>query len=273
MSMRLQAALLIIILQPGLIHAGQEKASPGSPYVERSQKEFKFYPGGKVEIYTGVPGSLEIQGWDRALVQVESETVVYYLPPDQARALVQNHPLRVRYGQTSATITTSGPPKSAVAVETNLKIRVPKDRTDIKTEILQGDLKITRVTGWIEADLLQGNIEVSQLQGYFSASTKAGDLNVRLEGKRWLGQGFTAATQRGSVTLRLPLDYSAAVQLDTEDGELTVDYPEQEVEGEKIPLLAVAKGKGRSLTATVGDGGAPVRIHTGAGNVDLAPIR
>jgi len=272
MNMRLLAVFLLLALRPEFIPAGQEKASSDTPYVERSHKEFKFYPGGKVEIYAGVPGSLEIQGWDRAMVEVESETVVYYLPADQARALVLKYPLRVRYGQTSATITTSGPPKSAVGVETNLKLRVPKDRTDIKMGILQGDLKMSRITGWIEADLQLGDVEVSHLQGYFSASTKAGDLNLQMEGKRWLGQGFTAATQRGSVALRLPLGYSAALQLDTRDGDITIDYPEQEVEGEKVPLLAVVKGKARSLTATVGDGGAPVRVHTEAGNIDLAPI-
>jgi DUF4097 and DUF4098 domain-containing protein YvlB len=273
MNKCLLALFLLFGLWPEFIPAVQEKTPPGSPYVERNHKEFKFYPGGRVEIYAGVPGSVEIQGWERATVEVESEVVVYYLTAEQARGLIANYPLRVRYGQTTATITTSGPPKSAVAQETNLKLRVPMQRTDIKTNILQGDLKISRINGWIEADLEQGDVEISRLQGYLSVTTKAGDLRLQLEGKRWLGQGLTAATQRGSVSLRLPLGFSAALQLDTKNGNLTIDYPEQEVEGEKVPLLAVAKGNGRSLTATVGDGGAPVRIQTSAGDIDLAPIR
>jgi hypothetical protein len=273
MSARLLAVLLLLALRPEFIPAAQERTPSGSPYVERNRKEFKFYPGGKIEIFAGAPGSVEIEGWDRAMVEVESETVVYYLPADQARALILKYPLRVRYGQTSATLTTDAPPKSAAVVEINLKLRVPKDRTDIKTGIVQGDLRIRRVSGWIEADLQQGDVEASQLQGYFSAVTKAGDLNLQMAGKRWLGQGFTAVTERGSAALRLPLGYSAALQLATRAGEVTVDYPEQEVEGEKVPLLAVVKGQGCSLTATVGDGGAPVRIRTEMGNIRLAAIR
>jgi hypothetical protein len=50
---------------------------------------------------------------------------------------------------------------------------------------------------------------------------------------------------------------------------LAIDYPEQLVDGESVPLTAVATKKGRSLSATVGDGGAPLKLMTMAGDVRL----
>jgi DUF4097 and DUF4098 domain-containing protein YvlB len=205
-------------------------------------------------------------------VAIESERVVYYLPQDEAKALAEKYPLRVRYGQTSATIATEGPPKSPISMEINLKLYVPQARTDLKIRILKGDLAVGRLNGWVEANLTQGDVTAASVQGYFSAITKEGDLDVELSGKRWSGQGFMVVTQRGSARLRLPVVYSAALQLETLNGNITVDYPEQLVEGEKIPLHVLVKDKARRLIATVGDGGAPIKIQTSAGDIYMSGI-
>lgn len=241
-----------------------------APYVERERREFAFYPGGKIEVVAAPPGNVEIEGWERAAVAVESERIVYYLAPDQAKVLAEKFPLRLRYGQTSAAIATQGPPESPAAMEANLKIRVPAARTDLRIRVFKGDLSVRGINGWIEANLTQGNLAVSSVQGYFSAIIREGDLDVALTGRRWSGQGFSAVTQRGSADLKLPADYSAALQMETLDGDITVDYPEQLVEGERVPLQVLVKKKARRLTATVGDGGAPVRIQTQSGNIRLS---
>ena len=113
---------------------------------------------------------------------------------------------------------------------------------------------------------------VRSLQGYFSGITQHGDLDVELSGRRWDGFGLTAATKAGTVELRLPLNYSAALQLETGDGNISVQYPEQLVEGERVPLHVVTQKNARSLTATVGDGGAPVKLLTTAGDIHLSGI-
>jgi hypothetical protein len=266
---RCAAAAVLLLTYAGTGSAWQETQRPNPPYVERNQRQISFYPGGKIEITAGIPGSIEVQGWDRPTVTIESERIVYYLPQDQAKALADKYPLRVRHGQTSVTITTEGPPKSPVSMETNLKLFVPKAKTDLKIAIFKGDLAVSRINGWVEANMGQGNVEVLAMEGYFSVITKEGDLSVELAGKRWLGQGFTAVTNRGSADLRLPAAYSASLQIETHNGDFTIDFPEQLVEGEKVPLLAVVKDKARSLSATVGDGGAPVRVFTEAGNIRL----
>ncbi len=256
---------------------GQEQQTPTnvpqpavSPYVERDQRQFTFYPGGKLEIVTGVPGNIKIIGWGRSAVMLQVERIVYNLETDQARQLATQYPLRLRWTQTSGTIQTNGPPQSAATMEMNLTIYVPKEKTDIKAQIIQGDLAIGAINGWIEANLTEGAIEAKSMSGYFSAFTRVGDIKVEMAGRRWSGYEFSAVTQKGSVSLLLPADYSAALSLETRNGLMQVQYPDQTVDGEIVPLAVATKKNGYSLTSPIGDGGAAVRLLTMSGDVTLS---
>jgi hypothetical protein len=260
-----------------LLIVGQEQQPPTKipeptppPYVERDQRQFNFYPGGKLEIVTGIPGNVKIIGWGRAAVMLQVERIIYYTAPDQARSLSSQYPLQLRWTQTSATIRTTGPPKSTIIMEMNLTIYVPREKTDIKAQILQGDLTVGAINGWIEANLAEGNVEAKSMSGYFSALTKQGNLNVEMGGKGWLGHEFSAVTQKGSVGLLLPVDYSAALFLETRNGSMQIKYPDQKVDGEPVPLYVSTKKNARSLTAKIGEGGAPVKLLTMSGDVTLA---
>jgi hypothetical protein len=252
--------------------APKEERPYAEPYVERSQRQFSFYPGGKLELVAGMPGNIRIIGWKRASVLIEIERIVRDLPVEQAKDLSDHFPLQVRYNQTSARIRTSGPPQSPGLMETSLTLYVPQEKTDLNLRILKGNLAMGALNGWVEADLQEGSVEAKSLQGYFSAVTRRGDLAVEMSGSHWNGLGFTATTQHGSVALLLPVHYSAALQLETRDGTLTIDYPEQLVEGESVPLQAATKKNARSLSATVGDGGSAIKLLTHAGDIRLTKL-
>ena len=88
-----------------------------------------------------------------------------------------------------------------------------------------------------------------------------------MSGPRWKGYGFTAATRQGSINLNLPIDYSAALQLETRDGKISVDYPDQIVQGESVPLQVMAKKKARSVSAPIGSGGASIKFLILSGDI------
>lgn len=246
--------------------AAQKNTGAKTPYTERSEKEFAFYPGGKLEIAAAAPGSFTIAGWDKSLVRVEMEKIFYYLAPDEARALAQRFPIRVTYTATSARISTAGAQPGAT-MENNIKVFVPKDRTDLGIKINKGDLSISSLRGSVEATLEEGNIEARDLAGYFSLVTKRGDLNIELFGSRWAGYGFWGKTSQGSIELRLPVDFSAALQLGTKNGKISVDYPEQMVQGESVPLKIVEKKQAASVSTPIGTGGSPINLVTFSGNI------
>ncbi len=252
---------------------GQTPAQKGSdakaPYVERSEKEFAFYPGGSIEISAAAPGNVKVAGWTNAGVKVEIEKVFFYLSPDEARAASRQFPVSVTNTPTSVRISTSGSKQPRATMEVNLQVYVPAQKTDLAIRMIKGDLAITGLNGSMEATLEEGNLEAINVAGYYSATTKRGDLIVELSGKTWIGHSFTAATGQGNVNLRLPSDYSATLQLETKAGNISIDYPPQIVDGESIPLQVLAKKLIRSVSAPIGAGGTSVKLVTQSGDITL----
>jgi len=108
------------------------------------------------------------------------------------------------------------------------------------------------------------------MAGYFSAITQRGDIVAEMSNIRWNGLEFAAMTQMGSATLILPKEYSAALQLETRKGKITVDYPNRIYEGEEIPPDIIIKDTAQSLKASVGEGGAPIKLATLSGDITLS---
>jgi DUF4097 and DUF4098 domain-containing protein YvlB len=244
------------------------------PYVEKQQRQFSFYPGGKLQISTGIAGNVKIIGWEKSSVQLEVERIIYYVPEDQAKLIASQYPLYLTWTQTNAVVRTSGPLGSAAKMEMNLALYVPQSKTDVDAKILQGDFAIEKVNGWVEATLTEGNIEAVSMGGYFSATTRRGDLSAEMAGSRWVGHDFSAVTQNGSIHLELPVGYSTSLSLETRAGEITFDFPDQVVDGQTIPLQVVSKKKtGKTLAAPIGGGGAPLKMLTHQGNIELVARR
>ncbi len=269
MAIRVIFALLLMLLGGRQVGpAAQDAGGAQSPYTEKSEKEFAFYPGGKIEIAAAAPGSFAIAGWDKSMVRVEIEKIFYYLSADEARALAGRFPVRVTYTATTARISTAAA-QPAAAMENNVRVFVPRDRTDLGIKMSKGDLALTSVRGSVEAALAEGSIEARDLAGYFSLVTNRGDLNIELSGPRWVGYGLWGKTSQGSIQLRLPVDFSAALQLGTRNGKISIDYPEQSVQGESVPLKILEKKKAASVSTPIGTGGPPINLVTLSGNIDF----
>ncbi len=264
--------IAILACTSGLLQnpAGAQSGNvPAKPYVERSQKEFSFYPGGNLTISAAATGNVKIVGWEKSAVRVEYEKIFFYLPAEEAKVVSGDFPVRITNTPTSARVSTTAPPLSGAAMEVNLQVYVPAQKTDLAIRIIKGDLSVTGVNGSIEATLEEGNLSAKDLAGYFSAITKRGDLQVDLSGERWMGYGFTAGTQIGNVTLQLPAEYSATLQLETKDGDISVDYPPQEISGESVELQVMAKKNARSVNAPIGLGGTAIKLMTALGKINL----
>jgi len=258
----------------GLLVLALALLSPGRPpdvnptQSEKSEKEFAFYPGGRLEISVALPGNIRITGWPKAAIRVEAEKIVRSPDPSEAQNLLKQIALRITNAPATARISTA-PQAPGAQTELHLVVYVPLQKTDLTIRMMQGDISIASVNGSIEATLEAGNIETKDLAGYFSGLTKAGDLNVDLAGRRWTGYGLSAMTRRGSVRVLVPADYSAVLQLETKQGQIAIDFPDQLVDGEAVPLQPVARKKTQSLNAPIGSGGTPVRLATLSGNISV----
>jgi DUF4097 and DUF4098 domain-containing protein YvlB len=241
--------------------------APKTPYVENEERQFNFYPGGKIKIASAAPGNIVIIGWQKGSVHIEAEKILYNASPEDAKNAFAGNSIRVRWTQTSAAIATTAIP--GAKMEINLKIYVPREKTDLSVEMNRGDFSIDSVNGWIEMTTQEGSIEAKSLGGYFSGITLHGNVNIELEGKRWNGYEFGALTHSGSIDLKLPQDFSAAIQFETKNGKISVDYPPQVVEGEPMPPDIIIRKDAQSLKASIGDGGAPIKLSSYSGNITL----
>lgn len=253
---------------PGVPGEGQ-----GATYRELEQKEFQFYPGGKMTIASKVPGEVRILGWDKGTVRVEAEKIYRGASSEEAKPVFEKHPLRVRYNQTSAKIDVDGHPDDLQALACNLTIYVPGYKTDLQTTLDRGDISVIGVNGWIEASTNEGRLEAVSLAGYFSGSTQKGDIRVEMAGRRWNGLELGAVTRLGAIDLILPEDYSASLKIETLDGNVTVDYPPQMVDGEPVDLNVGVRKKAQAIDASIGSGGAPIKLISQAGDIRLSAKR
>jgi len=231
------------------------------------EKEFRFYPGGKMTIKSEVPGSIRIVGWKKGAVRVEAEKLGTAVSRDCVESMSERYKLRVRYNQTMAKIEVTGTPEPGETVECNLVIYVPKDKTDFQAGLLRGDISVEAINGWIEVTTGEGSLSASSMAGYFSGNTPKGDIRVEMSGKRWRGLEFGAVTHDGSIDLSLPADYSATLQIETLNGNISVDYPEQIIEGESVPLNIGIRDEAQALSAEIGSGGAPVKLLSHSGDI------
>ncbi len=270
--MRFCPLFLIFLLVPNLLSQDPADRPPKSPYVEREEKQIKFYPGGKIDIATAVSGSIRIIGWRQASVQMDAEKIVYYNSNERAKGLLEQYPIRFRHTQTSVTIGIIGPSQPDATVEINLTLHVPGDRTDIKAKAVHSDFTIDSINGWIEATMGEGGVEARSMSGYFAATTKRGDIYVEMSGRRWRGLEFAAVTEMGTIDLLLPTEYDARIQIETRNGKMDVDYPPRLVDGEEVPLEVAVGEKGQSLDSDLGDGGAPIKLITYSGDVRFSRL-
>lgn len=271
--MRLCLVLICCLFAPVLLSQdlAQESAAPSqSPYVEREEREFNFFPGGKAEIFIGVPGSLKIVGWKKGSVRVEAEKIIYYETPEKAKAFLQKSPVRIRHNETTTSIRAAGTPELPALLEINLTVYLPSEKTDVNAKMDRGEFSISSINGWVEATIKEGSLEAKSMAGYFSGRVLKGDVLIEMSGNRWNGLELAAVTQQGSANLILPQEYSAALQLETRNGKVIVNYPPKIEEGEEVPPEIVIRKNSQSLKASVGNGGAPIRIVTFSGDVTLS---
>jgi len=262
--------MVVCCLMCSYIFAQQPPEDAAAVPAERGEKEFQFYPGGKVTVVSGMPGAISIVGWEKGRVRVESETVVRGLGPDGGEDLDEGPRVRVRHTPTSATIEVAGDSRAGRILECNLVVRVPRDKTDIAVTAARGDIRVEGVHGWIEVATGEGDLAAWSMSGYFSGRTERGDIRVAMSGSCWQGLEFGAVTRMGSIDVALPADYSAVLQFEARNGKVAVDYPPQTIDGEEVPLKVGTRKKAQALHAGVGSGGAPIKLVSRSGDIRLS---
>src|SRR5262249_29383842 len=94
--------------------------------------------------------------------------------------------------------------------------------------------------------------------GDIKGETTNGGVTLDVSGDHWDGAGLDVTTRNGGVKIRLPEHYSAELEVGTTHGRLNVTIP-----------MTVQGTISRTLTTTLGAGGAKLRAITTNGGVSI----
>jgi DUF4097 and DUF4098 domain-containing protein YvlB len=138
--------------------------------------------------------------------------------------------------------------------------RVTVASTDgiVRVSTGNGDVDVRDAKAAVRVSTGNGRVSVSTTQGPVEARSGNGDIDVRMSAVRPTeDMGFS--TGSGTVRVTLPADYNGELDASTGNGEVRSEF-DLKVQGRMSP---------RRVRATIGNGGARLRLATGNGQLEL----
>jgi Toastrack DUF4097 len=207
-----------------------------------------------LDINAGRNGGIRVRGWDRGDVLVRARIVGYADSDAEARRVVSGVRIDTAEGNVSA-VGPDGNGESGWSV--SFEVQVP--RTALLTlNTRNGGIAIEDFRGAAKFRAQNGGVTLRDVSGDIRGETTNGGVTVDLTGDHWDGAGLDVETRNGGIRLTLPANYSADLETGTTHGRLSVDFP-----------MTVQGSIGRSLTTTLGAGGAKLRAITTNGGVSI----
>ena len=138
--------------------------------------------------------------------------------------------------------------------------RVTVSNTDgaVRVATGNGDVQVGNAKGAVRVTTGNGRVSVTTAQGPVEARSGNGDIDVRMTALR-ASEDMTFSTGSGDVRVTLPPDYNGELDASTGNGSISSDF-DLKVEGRMSP---------RRVHATIGTGGARLRLATGNGGLEL----
>ena len=200
-------------------------------------------------------GGIEVEGWDKDEIRIRIKVKAWARNDDDAREMAE----AIEVDVDGRVIHAEGPKqrrKNGWGV--SYKIMVPKE-SNLELEATNGGIAVFDVEGEIYLDTTNGGLHIGNLAGDVRGRTTNGGLHVELSGKTWRGKGLDVRSTNGGVDLEIPKKYNAELETGTVNGGIHLDFP------------VTVQGKiGKSIKATLGDGGPRVRVKTTNGGVHVS---
>jgi hypothetical protein len=213
-----------------------------------------------VDIDGGDRNGLQVRGERRSDVRVHLVIQAQGGTVEEARSLAQTakldlseSPLRVSGIDPEYTRGKGG----RRFVGATIVVDVPEE-TNLSLSVNYAPLKVENVRGKMDLRASYGPITLEDVGGDVRARVDHGPLTVNLTGSRWQGTGLDAEAEYGPVTLMVPRNFGAQLDIGTRQGPLDIDFP-----------LTLTRLTGSLIQTTMGAGGPPVRAVAQYGPMSL----
>lgn len=145
---------------------------------------------------------------------------------------------------------------------------------NIRASTSGGNIRLNNTVGVVDVSTSGGNIDAQSFNGDFKGITSGGNINLKGSNSRIIAEtsggsvygeysgenkGIKLETSGGEVTLKVPKQISADVNLSTSGGSVSCD----------LTMSDIHKSSHSSLRGKVNGGGKEIRLESSGGNVSL----
>lgn len=225
-------------------------------FSQQFDQTYPLQPGGTFELQN-VNGPVEVQGWDRDVVEVRAVKTAKHHESDLERVTIE-----VSASRNAISIATRYPQDEGVEVAVEYLVHVPHTAHVEHLGTVNGTLSIAGVATVDDLHTVNGNIEVYDGGGEVHAHTTNG--NIHLELARFGdGSGSSAETTNGSLLVALPSDTQAEIETRCLNGNFVSE----------MPITMQSTLKPREMHGRLGKGGAPLKLRTINGGIRIITLR
>lgn len=217
--------------------------------------------------------NIRVSTWDQNTIEAKVTTVRYKIGEGGIRVedhqsgdaveidVRYPHPhFSIEYGQHRVDLEIHMPREGRVNLHTgDGRIELSSFKGEMELRSGDGSQEIESVDGKLHATTGDGHIRAD---GRFDAlDLKSGDgaIEARIAAGSSVATGWSVETGDGSVTLEVPENFAANVDLHTGDGHIDLD----------LPVTTQGKIRDNEIRGTLNGGGNVLMIHTGDGSIRL----
>jgi hypothetical protein len=221
-------------------------------------RELTLPTSGSLTVDASPNGGIKVEGAPRYDVQLRARVVATAATEERARQIAG----LVRVQSSGDRIAAEGPSRSdglqqRESWSVSYELAVPMQMS-LALKTTNGGIGIRDVEGKIEFTTTNGGVKLANVGGEVQGRTTNGGVDIELDGVSWRGEGLDVQTTNGGVRLSIPENYSARLEAGTVNGGLNSEFP------------VVTRGqRPRDIEATLGAGGAPIRVRTSNGGVRI----
>ncbi len=234
-------------------------------------KQISFQQGGYLELNNS-NGGVDVQSWDKTEVEIKAYKRIRAGSKGQAEELMKELKVEVVQTATEIRIATIAPQaikkdggffnwlfngdNNSYSVE--YEIKVPKS-IDLNIKTTNGKVYCQQIKGRLRLNATNGKITAREIDGLVRSKTTNGSLDIELLSVLPPDEEINFSTTNGSITLRLPENYSAEVNLQTTNGHIDSDFP----------YTKQRDLSRQHVSGVIGDGAGTLYCHTTNGSIRL----
>lgn len=219
-------------------------------------QSYPLQPGGTFELQN-VNGAVEVQGWDRDVVEIHAVKTAKHKEADLDRVTIE-----VNARPDAVAVTTRYPQNEGVEVAVEYTVHVPHGARLEHLGTVNGTLRVSGVEAVEDLRTVNGNIDAFEVGGSVHAHTTNGNVHLELTHLRDKN-GASAETTNGSLVLAVPFDTQADLEARCMNGNF---YSE-------LPITTESTQRPREVHGKLGRGGAPIHLRTVNGGIRVVVLR